>query len=271
MTITIHADSHTDHDLSEEALAFVLQRTEEERSADLGHGLVIHTVTLPEGFESLPCALIGPKTGHPPVRSAYMAKRLGRDIRSRLVHAAPTWTRQVTVIVGEHDGDSAVLFTAFGGPSTPKETEDPYLKDEEREASEAFWSEHALADGGALDERPLVEQPYVNVQLQLAADLMRTELRAQHLIGSANRDVDLSDGTPDDEDAPTLELPDGLCVFPRRLRNTQVVWVLRETTEDDDGANWLDLGAGSLARMCALAVGHLTTNRVAPRFERSLL
>lgn len=271
MTITIHADSHTDHDLSPKALQYVLERTQAERADDLGNGLVIHTVHLPPMYERVRCSLIGPATGQPPVRlGTYMAERAGRPGRSRMVHREAIATRQVTVIVGEHDGDPAVLFTAHGGPCAPKEPEDPTLTDDEREASEAFWAEHALADGCKLDERPLVEQPYVNVQLRLAADMMRTELRARHLIGSANRDVDLSDGAPDgDEDTPILFLPDGLCIFPRR-RFGDLAWVLRETTEGPEGEDWDDHN-GSLAQLCALALGRLTTHRVLPRFERSLL
>jgi hypothetical protein len=37
---------------------------------------------------------------------------------------------------------SCILFTAFGGPPTPQEPDDPTCKDPE--ASEKFWSEHAL-------------------------------------------------------------------------------------------------------------------------------
>ncbi len=38
---------------------------------------------------------------------------------------------------------ACVLYTAFGGPPTPQEPDDPGCKDVE--ASRRFWAEHALA------------------------------------------------------------------------------------------------------------------------------
>lgn len=49
--------------------------------------------------------------------------------------------------MGPFGGDPCVLYTVVGGPAAPKELADPYLTAEERPAAEAFWREHALADG----------------------------------------------------------------------------------------------------------------------------
>lgn len=148
MSITIHHESHTDH-VSREVLEYVLAQTERERADDLGKGTVIHTVHLPPPLPPVLCGLIGPATGFGKVPEAFVRyeARPGRRNVSRVIAHALCPSREVTVIVGEYQGDPRVLFTVFGGPQSPKEPTDPYLTEEERAESEAFWSEHALADG----------------------------------------------------------------------------------------------------------------------------
>jgi hypothetical protein len=53
----------------------------------------------------------------------------------------------ITVIGGPHLDDPCILYTAFGGPATPKEPGDPSLDGNliELAKSQAFWAEHALA------------------------------------------------------------------------------------------------------------------------------
>lgn len=145
--ITIADASHVDHGLPTETLRYVVETVEAERAAALGAGLVIHTVTLPERFAPVPCSLVGPATGHEPVSDDRVRyePRPPREYPSRLVEHPPVPTREVTIIVGEHEGDPAVLFTAFGGPLAPREPGDPTLPEEQRAEAEAFWREHALA------------------------------------------------------------------------------------------------------------------------------
>lgn len=148
MAIVILADSHLDHGLTGPQIAHLLL-TFEERD-----GFFIETLELPAALGALPCALRGPAMGEPPVGSdapVVYERRGGRAYDSRLVDWERTTTRLVTVIAGPHEGHPCVLYTAYGGPLAPKEPGDPTLKPEEREASEAFWSEHALAEPGICD------------------------------------------------------------------------------------------------------------------------
>ena len=148
MTVTIIKESHTDH-----SLTINLQEVLDANFADRD-GFFIETIDLGEAVGQ--CALHGPAMGDMPVAEevvgdcVYNGKRDGRDYESRLV----TWPTRVsnllTVIAGPHGDNNCVLYTAFAGPSAPKEPNDPSLTDEEREYSEIFWAEHALSDQGGL-------------------------------------------------------------------------------------------------------------------------
>lgn len=143
--IKIVADSHLDHNIPDDLLREALAAVERERGEDLGAGVVIHTVTV---SREVTCQLVGPLVGRNPVPEhlALYVKRGERAYHSRCVVLPPSKTRKVSVIVGPHEDETTVLFTAFGGPPTPKEPEDPAIQsDEERRASRAFWAEHALA------------------------------------------------------------------------------------------------------------------------------
>lgn len=150
----LHKDSHLDHGLTPAQVEYIKERFV-DRSA-----FFIESFELPEHLGTVPCALYGevmgdevhldptgrrlPKIGKE--RSWVVWKRRGeRQYDSRCLHAPLRPTRLVTVIAGPHDGEACVLYTAFGGPRTPKEQRDPTLKDEERAESEAFWDKHALA------------------------------------------------------------------------------------------------------------------------------
>lgn len=135
----IHKDSHLDHGLSPQAVAYVFSifgETAERFSV---------SITLPDWIKEVPCALYGPAVGDPPVPEAeveYLV-RGKRPYKSRIIHRPLRMTREVTVIAGPYDGHPCVLYTAFGGPITPQEPLDPNCKD--RVASEQFWKDHALA------------------------------------------------------------------------------------------------------------------------------
>lgn len=157
-----HPDSHLDHGLTEDQIAFLFELFASRDS------FFIETVDLPPGLGTVPCSLYGPSMGDAPVIDPYAltlaqrqqglmhmmtvpvfeAKRAGRDYPSRLVSLPPRPTNKVTVIAGPHDGLPCVLFTAFGGPLAPKEANDPTLTDDDREASVKFWAVHALALDG---------------------------------------------------------------------------------------------------------------------------
>ena len=165
-----HQDSHVDHGLTEAQLRYLLGRFADRQS------FFLETIELPEDLGSVPCGLWGPCMGDPPVEDAEVtrASRGTRVWPSRLVERPTRSTRQVTVIAGPHEEKcgvcsgsgrlahgqgfgfsvpcqchggtikhACVLYTAFGGPSTPQEPGDPGCKDPA--GSAAFWREHALA------------------------------------------------------------------------------------------------------------------------------
>ena len=143
-SLCIMADSHLDHGLFSDHLKFML-----ESFRDFGSDtdIEIRTLQLPESIEPLDSALYGPAAGDDPIDEAkvFYQHRSGRNYPSRMSGAKSRSTRMLTVIMGPHGGHDCILYTAFGGPSTPKEPGDPMLADEDREASVAFWQEHALA------------------------------------------------------------------------------------------------------------------------------
>jgi hypothetical protein len=145
-TIAVLDVSHVDHGLTPEQLAYVLERVGEV--AESGR-VTIETVTLREDLGFVDCALYGPIVGDEPIAEERVIyeRRGARPGESRLLWAPKRLTRQVTAIVGPHGDHSRVLYTAFGGPLTPREPWDPTLDELARDESVAFWREHALAVG----------------------------------------------------------------------------------------------------------------------------
>jgi hypothetical protein len=131
--VKITTDSHT-HNLSSDILSFITE-TFASRSS-----FFIETVTLPGELGELPCDL------HDWVNEdeVFYAKREGRKGLSRLCARPPRMTRELTVIAGDHNGDFT-LYTAFGGPSAPREPWDPSLDEAGALASRQFWGTHALS------------------------------------------------------------------------------------------------------------------------------
>lgn len=138
--LTVHKDSHT-HDLPASVLAFVLDKFK-DRAA-----FFIETIELPDGLPLILCALHGPRMWDEPLDESqcFWGKRPSRDYPSRLCNRRPRLVRTITVIAGPHNGEACVLYTAFGGPPSPKELRDPTLKPDEWEESFAFWRDHALS------------------------------------------------------------------------------------------------------------------------------
>lgn len=136
MSIELHNDSHLDHNLTQAQIDFVL-------ALDAADGaLTVQTVELPAELGSVPCALYGPSMGDDPIPESCVsyAVRGGRAGESRLIDKGSRASRLITVISGPHDGRGCVLFTAFGGPQSPRE---PF--EDTGEESRAFWAAHALA------------------------------------------------------------------------------------------------------------------------------
>lgn len=144
MSVKVIEDSHVDHGISKEQLKYILSQLEDVT------GFTIRTLSLPGGMGTVPNALYGPAVGDPPVPEdeVHYSARGDRGGKSRMVNKPMRKTSKVTVIVGPHGEDPAVLYTAFGGPLAPKEPTDPTLESDKKEESEQFWSQHALSSEG---------------------------------------------------------------------------------------------------------------------------
>jgi len=135
-------ESHLDHGLTKAMVEYLLKRFGERE------GFFIETISLPDELGELDCGLYGPLMGDEPIREdeVHYSRRGRRDGKSRMVDRSVRKTRLLSVIAGPHDGESCVLYTAYGGPVAPREPFDRSLDEEEKSESEKFWAEHALAE-----------------------------------------------------------------------------------------------------------------------------
>ncbi len=148
MTITVHKDSHCDHNLSQAQFDYVLKEFVASTEYDPEHPKVItKSITLPPEFGYVPCALHGPIMGQAPVKDdeVVLGYRGSRRWPSRLVDRPVQMVPMVTIIVGPYDGEPLVLYTMYGGPPAPREVGDPNLTGQDIDESRKFWAEHALA------------------------------------------------------------------------------------------------------------------------------
>lgn len=109
------------------------------------------TLTLPAHLAPLKNSLVGPSSGDAPVgehQVHYKSRGGGRNYNSRMLRGSPRETRMVTAIsVPDSETGRPFLVTAWGGPLSPKEVDDPSHTPESRAESKKFWSQHALLDG----------------------------------------------------------------------------------------------------------------------------
>lgn len=148
--VQIHPDSHSDH-LSSELKAFVATLFNERK------GFFIETVTLPEGLTAS-CALYGPCMGDDPIpyNDVTYKVRPGRKHPSRTISAPEREVKTLTIIAGGYEDKKTgekfecILHTAFGGPLSSKEVNDPYLGQGRGVLKNAiaFWNGAPKAGGG---------------------------------------------------------------------------------------------------------------------------
>jgi hypothetical protein len=157
-----HADSHVDHDLTEEQLRYVLD------CFATRDAFFIETITLPAELGTVPCGLYGPVMGDSTIREDEVtyARRGERAWGSRLVDLPPRQQHEVTVIAGPHDGHPCVLFTAFGGPLAPQEPGDVRRQIEDLEKQRR-------------ERRARGEEPQIDVVAAEGETLWDAELRAR--------------------------------------------------------------------------------------------
>ena len=136
MSFTVH---HADHGITPEQMEHIQASLIHSVEGD---GFFIAQDRIPSELGTVPCGLYGPIMGDDPVTEATMEVRGDRPYADRMVDRP---FRQVDYVqsIGIRDGDTFTLFTVFGGPLAPQHPQDPSNRDVP--ASEAFWSEHALA------------------------------------------------------------------------------------------------------------------------------
>ncbi len=147
MTLKITTDSHTDHGLTPAQLAWAIAQAPESCP------FFLRELTLPDHLGTVPSALRGPVAGDPPIDEATVtyAVRGNRDVLSRMCDLPKIASRKVVIVGGEHEG-AYILFTAYGGPSAPREViEAERLHAAGKLSAEAladarnFWCLHALS------------------------------------------------------------------------------------------------------------------------------
>jgi len=137
----IIGDSHVDHALLPEHIAYILDRYGDREA------FFIETIEMPDDLPGLPCTLHGSCMGDDPVpdEECEMIVRGDRKGPSRMCARPSREVQTLTVIGGPHEDKPCVLYTAYGGPQAPREPWDPSLTPEAQRASEDFWAEHALS------------------------------------------------------------------------------------------------------------------------------
>lgn len=161
----ITSDSHLDHDLTPAHLAFLRERFGDRE------GFSLETIELPTHLESLTSALYGPSVGDPavPEESVVYVRRNDRNGKSRMIDAPLRPTRLMTVIIGPENGET-ILYTAFGGPSAPREPFDPDLRKALEAAAEDVVA--AADDEGCSEDLTVTEAAAVD-HLDNALDQIR--------------------------------------------------------------------------------------------------
>lgn len=140
------ASSHLDHGLTEEHLEWLLERFG-DRDA-----FFIECVEMPDHLEPLEDLLYGPAKGDAPIREdeVVYTQRADRPGKSRMIMRPARSSQTVVVIGGPKNGESCVLYTAYGSPViAPREPFDPGIQDDPALMAESreFWAQHALATG----------------------------------------------------------------------------------------------------------------------------
>jgi len=132
---------HADHGLTEAHFRLI-----EGLFAGRPDGFLATTVFLPASCGDLPCGLHGPAMGDLPVLSPEVrwGHRGDRANLSRLVERPVRPVRQMAII-GMKEGQEVTLYTAYGGPLSPREITDPTLPEYAAEEALQFWAVHALS------------------------------------------------------------------------------------------------------------------------------
>ena len=140
--LIITAESHLDHAVTSQQLAWLLTRYVENKQ------FFIEQFMLPDALGTLPCGLYGPVMGDAPVTDSEVTMEVRGDRKgpSRVVNKPTRPGHVFTVIAGPDEfGHECVLYTVYEGPQAPREPWDPGMNAEQKAESVAFWAQHALA------------------------------------------------------------------------------------------------------------------------------
>jgi len=133
--------SHTDHGLTQDQMAFVL-----EKFADR-NAFFVEVVEMPEGLGTVPNALYGPSMNDGVIEESEVRyeRRAGRPGASRVIDRPTRPTHKLVVVAGPNPNFKCVLYTVYGGDfAAPREPFDDISGDDWND-SIAFWQDHALS------------------------------------------------------------------------------------------------------------------------------
>lgn len=177
MALEIVPQSHLDHGLAQEHVSFILERfaTRSEFFRE--------TIALPFWLAPLTCGLHGPIVGDVPVpeSEAVYIVRGNRKHMSRMVNRPKRETRILTVIGGHMpvkegngfgavDATRCVLYTAFGGPSAPRERANAFTRCQKRRARGAALCGFRPTESGSLAARRSDHERKLYVQSRMARE-----------------------------------------------------------------------------------------------------
>ena len=143
--------AHDDHGLTP-AHVELLQSDPKISEYEVG-AFVLTVVSLPDGVDSLPCALYGPDAGDAPVadEDVTLEVRGDRQGPSRLIDKPHRDARNM-VVIGIKGG---VCFTAYGSRATSPSPMEPWdaerkhktgqVSADDVQRAQEFWQVHALA------------------------------------------------------------------------------------------------------------------------------
>ena len=136
--------AHDDHPITDEQMKWI--QTHPDLLAEPNGVFLIKVLEIPEELGTIPSGLYGPAAGDDPVKEedVFYKTRGEREIKSRKINLPNRPARNICIVGIK----GKVAFTIYGTQAnepSPKEPEDSFANDEEKQKSIDFWKEHALS------------------------------------------------------------------------------------------------------------------------------